>query len=343
MVTLVLGAGVSCSRGVPAWPALARTLWERVFSPRERRFTFPEGGKHPFELQIAFEILAHELEHAPARRKRALEEALASRDSARATPLFAHGQRGSSGDLFLRHLHEALYEHVRAPAPGQGDTLGAIARHVRAQIERRDRCSIARLLTFNADDLLESEINREPGAPPLVWPLARETHHPRRDLERCVSVYHLHGYLPRPGRTREESKTGLWRGAPDGLVFTDLQYWRSLASPMSFGNRVMAHALHDSHCVFVGLSMTDVNVMRWLGLRAVEFERDKQSQHGERASAARRASESLAKHYWIRRTSDDPSGTLGTLLERRGVRSIVIEDWTSGELDALLGEGVATD
>lgn len=339
MVTLVLGAGVSCSRGVPAWPALARTLWERVFSPRERRFAFPEGGKHPFELQIAFEILAHELEHATDRRKRTLEEALAERERARAAPLFA--QRSSHpDDLFLRHLYEALYEHVRAPAAGERDTLGAIASHVRAQIEREGRCSIARILTFNADDLLETEINREPGAPPLVWPLARETHHPRRDLERCISVYHLHGYLPRPGRTREESKSGQWRGAPDGLVFTDLQYWRSLASPMSFGNRVMAHALHDSHCVFVGVSMSDVNVMRWLGLRAVEFERDKQSQHGERASAARRASESLAKHYWIRRASDDPSRTLGALLERRGVRSIVIDGWTSGELDGLLREAL---
>ena len=85
-----------------------------------------------------------------------------------------------------------------------------------------------------------------------------------------MPIYHIHGYLPRV------RKSG--RDAPDTLVFTDRQYWDSVASPASFANRVMANALHDSHCVFVGLSMTDVNLMRWLGTHASEVRNDKRSE-----------------------------------------------------------------
>ena len=68
----------------------------------------------------------------------------------------------------------------------------------------------------------------------------------------------MHGYLP------QRASAPWHEPAPDALVFTDAQYWASSASPHSYANRVMATALHDSHCVFVGTSMSDVNVLRWL-------------------------------------------------------------------------------
>src|SRR5215468_3452489 len=57
-------------------------------------------------------------------------------------------------------------------------------------------------------------------------------------------------------------------------VFTDSQYWSTSATTTSFANRVMASALSEGQCVFIGLSMTDINLLRWLALRNLDRDRD---------------------------------------------------------------------
>ena len=52
-------------------------------------------------------------------------------------------------------------------------------------------------------------------------------------------------------------------------MFTDEQYWRAVGSPGRFASRVFAEAL-SGRCVFIGLSMTDLNIIRWLALDAIE-------------------------------------------------------------------------
>src|SRR5204863_4742116 len=107
--------------------------------------------------------------------------------------------------------------------------------------------------------------------------VTRPTHFAVRDESaRPIPVYHIHGFLPSniasnyggpPGRTFSTLYDHM-------LVFTDAQYWSTSATALAFANRVMLSALSESQCLFIGLSMTDINLLRWLALRTLERDRD---------------------------------------------------------------------
>lgn len=317
-VTLLLGAGVSRGRGVPTWLELTRALWSA------------SGQELPGWLEEHDRALA-QVRHWAARRHGA---SFARRLTlARPHPLAEQMalellERRFAPKVFVEKLRAALYP--RPALVPRTDTLGVLARLLRAE-QRRVARSVTRVVSFNADDLLEVEANRghHPLRDPVLWPVARESsnvRHTRGAHGRApIPVYHPHGFLPR-------TKNLVWHEAPDTLVFTDAQYWASVASPLSFGNRVIANALHDSSCVFIGLSMFDVNLIRWLGIRYHAVRSDKKSEHessGRSGPAARLRSERLAleRHFWVRLPDDDPERLVSALLKERGVASVEIDGW----------------
>jgi hypothetical protein len=326
-VTIVLGAGVSRSRGAPTWTELTRSLWaesglaipiwlqdhkteldeiraivgERYGKELAKRLNFVRP--HPLAEQMALELLEKE---------------------------FNAKRRGLRRDkTFVERLRRTLYPAT--PPSRDCDTLGVIARVLRAEQAREPR-RIARVVTFNADDHLETETNHghDPRRDPVVWPVARESSNPRFTRgahgQAPIPVYHPHGFLPR-GQTP-------WPEAADTLVFTDAQYWASVANPLSFANRVIVNALHDSICLFIGLSMFDVNLIRWLGIRyhavctdkksqrETERTRGTQSRHGEPSERG-----SLERHFWIRLRHEDGDGLVSSIVRERGVMSVEISDW----------------
>jgi hypothetical protein len=321
-VTLVLGAGVSMSRGVPMWAELTARMWRDIMRtpfrngwdrhlPRLRELAAGGLGDdvgraagfpgHPFELPFAFELMF---------------DALAARDA--------------DGAAFARLLRAAIYEHTGDGRAQTHDTLATLATILRREQARPDR-RVSRVITFNVDDLLEREVHGDRlwKSAPIVWPLSRESHSPRRARRPPIPVYHLHGFLPR--------WPGTYPHAPDTLVFTDAQYWKTVAQPSSFANRVVAHALHDSACIFVGISMSDMNLIRWLGLRANAVADDRATQYPGDPDKVRRATRAaLQRHFWIRPDADDRSGLVTPLLERRGVTSVPIDSWSSPEFRRLL-------
>ena len=170
----------------------------------------------------------------------------------------------------------------------------------------------------------------------MVWSIVRASHHPfRGDVPKGrpppIPIYHVHGFLP--------ERAGGYMEAPDTLVFTDAQFWECTANPMSFANRVMATALHDSNCIFVGLSMRDVNLMRWLGVRYNEVMEDKHEQHrhlGVPRDPAKAAARALDRHFWIHAENDDADGLVARMLVRRGVRSVRIPSWDSPDCGEII-------
>jgi hypothetical protein len=309
-ITLVLGAGVSLSRGLRSWRSLTQRMWQRVRGKQPMPAWLSDGGPvpHPLAYQIVFEELEHALR----------VDSLAKRPDG--DPIAAADQR------FAELLKQELYRGFRA-AGEPGDTLAVLADLIRRE-QASSASRILRVITFNADDLLEIEANAGHGhqEDPVVWPVPRASFHPRREKgahgRPPIPAYHLHGYVPRL-RNR--------RAAPDTLVFTDSEYWRSVANPASFANRTLANALQDSHCIFVGLSMEDVNLMRWLGLRQVEVENDYLSRQASSGLEAEKSldklRDALSRHFWITTPDADPSRLIASHLERRGVGPIVIEAW----------------
>ncbi len=97
-----------------------------------------------------------------------------------------------------------------------------------------------RLVTFNYDDLLERSLSS-------LGLKVQSRVDDRRPPSGTIAVRHLHGRLDRPGRT-------------DPLVLTEVDYARFESS---WQDNVMKEAL-DGLCVFVGLSFSDPNLLRWM-------------------------------------------------------------------------------
>ena len=323
-VTFVLGAGVSRSLGVPDWRALTRLLWSKAHGA-ERLPSFLRDEHAALERTVEW-AKKNEGDAFATRLCLSTVHPLADQMALELVKLVLDEKDERA---FAAHIRSALYPKS-ARAPGPGDTLGVLARLLVAE-QTAARRRVVRVITLNADDHLETAANRGHSAlrDPVLWPIARESGHPRASNgaggKPPIPVYHVHGFLPREGSAPK------WRDAPDTLVFTDSEYWATVASPLSFANRVFAQALHDSSCVFVGVSMTDVNLIRWLGARYNAICDDKREQARTVGSRERREKTrgsmraALARHFWIR--PSDPERVVGDLLRERGVTSVPIEHW----------------
>jgi SIR2-like domain len=165
---------------------------------------------------------------------------------------------------------------------------------------------------------------------------------------RCVGIYHLHGFVPQdpsryPYHTWEGGLIEDVRLPVESLVFTDEQYWQTVARPGWFADRIFAQALCGI-CVFVGLSKTDINVIRWLAHNATEVKRDFRlvaAGWPDKDEVEFDATEELSRHSWItekksdalpaKNESDFGIYVLQNVLRNRGVDLIEIPSRTSKE------------
>lgn len=254
-------------------------------------------------------------------------------------------------DELTATLRAALYETAIEPtAQWQRDnansSLAVVSDLLVRERRRPEGSRIDRVVTFNADDMLECATRNlaQDGAPSdeqILWPIVRGSDRPFRK-QPAIPVYHAHGFLPHPDRARKD--------APESLVFTDLQYWSTVAEPTTFANRILAHALHDGPCIFVGLSMTDVNLARWLALRTLEVREAKERQFvGEKpARVAARFRDALVQHYWVRtEVSSAPDASraptlVSEWLYQRGVKTLEIPSWRDDSFKRLIEGAFAT-
>lgn len=143
---------------------------------------------------------------------------------------------------FRRALRDALYggRHPRDIVPG------ALAQQI-AWLKKR-LGSRLRIATANYDGLLEAAL-KGAGLDPVSY--VRKWAEP----EGRAAVWHLHGRL-----MRSDADTA-WLSEGQ-LVLTEGDYARSAHA--TWPEDFVAESLRESLCVFVGLSMTDPNFIRWL-------------------------------------------------------------------------------
>jgi hypothetical protein len=370
-VTLVLGAGVSFARGLPLWPELLRRAWEAAFGEdpyaldvelleRAQSVCRREGlptefldrldvRRHPFELQFAFEeIFSHLRWSASDERTR---KRLGLRPRARRRDAHPASNEQRASELFADLLRKVLYRGLpRRSRMGTkpSDTLSLIAQAVRrsAMSEGHQRL-IVQVITFNVDDLLEREVNA--GCRryiPYAVPICRASALRPLPVRRAIAIYHLHGFIPMDSSQypylMEDGAIEDVQPPAESLVFTDEQYWRAVGNPSGFASRVFSSAL-SGHCLFIGLSMTDLNIIRWLAQDAIERSDDFRrltSGWSDPTEVEYNMFEELSRHYWItektpgdRHALQEPIGArvLRNTLDRRGVVCIDIPSWESRE------------
>ena len=81
--------------------------------------------------------------------------------------------------------------------------------------------------------------------------------------------------------------------------------------------------------------MTDINLLRWLALRALELERDV-SEAVDRDRGTDSILRSFSRHYWIRPLSSDPTGFLSRFMKSRGIESVEIGEWKGKSFQNLI-------
>jgi hypothetical protein len=314
-VTFVLGAGVSLPYGIPNWTELARRVWIKSFRGRPLPWSGDEAEGPKQLFPIVFELARDML-----------------------------GER-----RFASVLRTCLYADAipvgAARGAGGATSLESVARVLAGEVADPTARRVVRVVTFNADSLLEDAVvaawhaahspRREALRPSPVKRIARPSQQPEGTLLGRIPVYHLHGFVPLDANARHS------RNYEHTLVFTDSQYWATTTSLLSLPNTIMGTALHDSTCLFVGLLMTDGNILRWLALRALEFatereERLARARPGSREFVRRDVEDRLRRHFWIRPAADDPSGLLSDFLAARGVLSVEIPDWSGPGFGKLL-------
>lgn len=366
----MLGAGVSRSRGVPLWSELLRETWKFLegtdpcsgdveLLERAREACEREGlpksfverldiRRHPLEAQFAFEQLYAGLrwQDGPTlRRKLGLPRRRGSHDG---TGL----NEQDVAELFVQILRHVLYGRMTRRAHGRGapDTLALVAEAVRRSATRREHeRRISQVITFNVDDLLEREVNGVRRRLYLAQPICRASDF-RPPNRRAIAIYHLHGFVPLEANyySIDKADGSIADADPsaESLVFTDEQYWRMVGNPTGFAARIFCNALSDC-CVFVGLSMTDINIIRWLAQDAIERRDDLRRVRSDWSVSELEfdLGEDLSRHYWIsegpmsirHRTKETAQAeeearrldVVANTLSRRGVARITIPSWDS--------------
>jgi hypothetical protein len=246
-ITLVLGAGISMPSGIPDWNTLAKRIWRDVFKDKPSPWSQHKLRSSPRELPQFLPIIFE----------------------------LAYKRLGES--RFTEILKGHMYKKVKYPfqIPSfarSNESLAVLGRLLVAEYKRGAERRITSVITLNADDFIEQAVDCISG-PHVVGVINRSTH---RFLPQApkgpIPIYHVHGFLPSDLHSYLGPRPD--KAPKHMLVFTDLQYWSTSATASSFANRVVSSALSEGQCVFIGVSMRDINLLRWLALRTLDRESD---------------------------------------------------------------------
>lgn len=181
----------------------------------------------------------------------------------------------------------------------------------------------AAILSFNAEPLLFTAINahqactgdEDAGVPQRIDRVVRGISN--RSMGRVPYVF-CHGLLPVPG-----ADTTQHAASPDKLVFSEAAYLQLAGTVYSWQSTSFLETCAARRVVFVGLSLSDANMRRWLS-----WVHDSRVNELEQVGQARAVS---TQHLWL--NLDPGDAEIRTWIEASvahlGVRLVWLETWAS--------------
>ena len=177
------------------------------------------------------------------------------------------------------------------------------------------------VLTVNADNLLELYCHaKTSGNERLVTMVDRASvgDHPDK-----IPVCHLHGILDaRDENFRRtdspcDSKADDFQEITDELlprlVFRESEYYETIADPTSFVNHTPLSYFQRLNVLFIGTSLDDINIRRWLYSSFQERVQERikylQEMHCKKYDAAKfEAKKESVRHFWLRSKKERVNG-----------------------------------
>jgi hypothetical protein len=177
----------------------------------------------------------------------------------------------------------------------------------------------AAILSFNAEPLLYALINCRTSAKRIYSPKAPLDRITRslsnRNSGRIPYVF-CHGLLPIEGHPSSD-----WHSI-DKLVFSEPDYLQVANSGFTWQSSTFFECCMSRSVVFIGLSLSDPNLRRWLGIMHLNRLRELKS-IGQITTTS-------APHYWLRKFPEIPGEKkwIESAVAHLGVRLVWLEQWS---------------
>ncbi|WP_158146686.1 SIR2 family protein [Vibrio fluvialis] len=330
--TLCLGAGIS--RGlVPMWQELAREVINRAFKVSLSEVEFESiVASAGWSLEAWIQAAENHIGASNAANDtldRILEEVIYSDILAKADK---YGVR------------DALIEALNNPRVLSEKDVNGLCDLFETEYSNTSLLSVTRFLiraeemnrlptsiiTFNADAILSAALEvfrtRRYSEKLGRFQRAPVIHYKRAlngvdGMGRGTPIIHVHGAIvPQPQKIATANRID----SRNKLIFHENQYLDVALTTSSWAQTMFTYQALVSSMVFVGLSMSDANLRRWMA--AAHLNRCKELE------ALGRNPDGASSHLWLRQCATPKVETFQEVaLAHLGVRSALIPDWSSLE------------
>lgn len=240
-LSLLLGAGVSCSAGMPDWNTLLNSLFVSFLSN---------------EFNSNNQLSESDIQQIVNR----LNEI-----------------NGQSGLILARYLKIALENNSQEAKnyankittnlyklrdKNQDESSDLIKSIVNMCMPLRRGAKIKSVITYNFDNLLEKELNKSHIHNHSIY-----SDDVNLDPDK-LPIYHVHGFLP-------EDRSNYKNIDKSTLVFSEDGYHKIYSDAYHWSNLIQLTNLKENSCLLIGLSMTDPNLRRLLEIAARNIDKPK--------------------------------------------------------------------
>lgn len=189
-------------------------------------------------------------------------------------------------------------------------------------------CLPKSIVTFNADSLLYSllilfnirNFNLGKLSPLNPKEPYRKITKPYQTWGNNIPIFHLHGSIS-PSLNNKKKPDD----SRDNLIFLESSYTKVAGSMFSWAQTNFLYFAQNNKLIFLGLSMSDPNIRRWLSWTAENYSKELQKKVGDDTLSLR--------HIWIKTKmkSKDSQSFIDVSLHHLGVKVALIDSWTDLE------------
>lgn len=240
--SLMLGAGVSSSAGLPDWDTLLNSLFVSMLADEN----LSDGDSNTDQVALIVQRLRSVDGPSALMLARYVRKGMASGSAAE--------QNG-----FIEAITKQLYSLRDESRSIESSLISSIAGLC---TPTRTGARVRSILTYNFDDLIERALTSRG----LGFRSIFEEFETASAEE--LPVYHVHGFLP-------EDRSAYLNLDRTTMVFSEEGYHHIYGESYHWSNLVQLSNLKDTSCLLIGLSLTDPNLRRLLEISAKSLERPK--------------------------------------------------------------------